>query len=133
MTAPSAALDAWAILALLRDEPSAAIVERAVHEGSVCSWINLGEVLYLESRRLDVERALDAVARVADNVRAEVADAAAVQAAAAIKAAGLLSYADAFAVATAERYRVPLLTGDPEILGLNRTELQLTDLRSAAR
>jgi predicted nucleic acid-binding protein len=41
-----------------------------------------------------------------------------VAAAAAIKARSGLAYADAFCVATAVRLDAPLLTGDPEIVGL---------------
>ncbi len=52
-----------------------------------------------------------------------------VLAAAIIKADHRLSYADAFAVATAERHRAPLLTPDPEILATDRPGLTILDLR----
>ena len=64
----------------------------------------------------------------AANVTAEPADAAAVRAAAAIKAEARLSYADCFAIATAERHGAPLLTGDPEILRLSRPGLDTVDI-----
>jgi len=51
-----------------------------------------------------------------------------VRAAAFVKARHRLSYADAFCVATAQRMRAPLWTGDPEILALG-DELEVVDLR----
>ncbi len=121
-------LDAWAILAFLWDEPAAARVEAAIERGAVCSWINLGEVLYKHARRLGWDRSAAAIDAFAANVTAEPADAEAVRAAAAIKAEGRLSYADCFAVATAERHAAPLLTGDPEILRLSRPALDTVDI-----
>lgn len=121
-------LDAWAILALLWDEPAATRVEAAIQRGAACSWINLGEVLYKYARRIGWDRAAQAIDSFAANVTAEPADAGAVRAAAAIKAEGRLSYADCFAIATAERHRAPLLTGDPEILRLERPDLETIDI-----
>lgn len=63
---------------------------------------------------------------------AEAADAELAPAAASIKAGGGVSYADSFAIATAERHAVPLLSGDPEILVLDRPGLRVVDLTSAA-
>jgi len=95
----------------------------------VASWLNLGEVLYIEERRLGHERAERAVEALARNLHADVPDRALVLAAAAVKATERVSYADAFAIATAERFGAPLLTGDPEILATSRPLLRLTDLR----
>lgn len=51
--------------------------------------------------------------------------------AARIKAASRLSYADAFAAATARRHGLPVLTGDPEIVAIERDlDLEVVDLRS---
>lgn len=124
-----AALDTWAIVAFLRDEPSAPAVRKALENGSAASWINLGEVLYIETRRVGAKRAEIAVESMAAAVDAEVPDRHAIQAAARIKAGGGLSYADAFAIEIAERNGLPLLTGDPEILALSRSRLRLGDLR----
>ncbi len=129
----TAALDAWAILALLRDEAAAARVETAVREGAICSWINLGEVLYIETRRLGPERAGEAVSKVVDNVSAELPDEAVVRLAAELKVEGGISFADCFAAATAERHGVPLLTGDAELITLERETLRVVDLRAPAR
>lgn len=122
------ALDAWAVLAFLWDEPAAARVEAAIKRGAACSWINLGEVLYKHARRFGWEPAVEAIDSFAANVAAEPADAETVRSAAAIKAEGRLSYADCFAVATAERHRIPLLTGDAEIVRLSRPGLKVVDL-----
>jgi len=125
-------LDSWAVLALLRGEPAGVRVrDRLVDDRSAMSWINLGEVLYLETRRVGATRAGGAVASVADVVRVELPDEALIRAAAARKAEGGLAYADAFAVATAERHDAALLTGDPEIVALDGRGVQVVDLREA--
>jgi PIN domain nuclease of toxin-antitoxin system len=122
-------LDAWAILALLRDDPGATEIERAVDAGgTVISWINLGEVFYIEARIAGQAAAAAAVERVRRSVGVEDVDADLVLAAARVKARHVLSYADAFAVALAERLRLPLLTGDPELLALDR-DLSVVDPR----
>ncbi len=48
-----------------------------------------------------------------------------------MKACGGLSYADAFAEATAHRHCAPLYTGDPELFSLGG-ELDVVDLREAS-
>jgi ribonuclease VapC len=112
-------LDAWSVIALLRDEPGAAAVERAIAGGgALMSWINVGEVLYIESRAAGETAAAGAVDALVRQVDVRDADAELVLAAARIKARHRLSYADAFAVALAQRSHAPLLTGDPELLAL---------------
>lgn len=123
-------LDSWAVLALLRGEPSGPFVrDRLTAERSVISWVNLGEVLYLEQRRVGARRAEEAVAAVEDVVDAELPDVAIVRAAAGWKSRGGLSFADAFAAATARRHAAPLLTGDPELVALAGPGLAVVDLR----
>ena len=118
------------MLALLRDEAGAAAVERAVEEGGAAiSWINLGEVFYIEARVAGEAAAAAAIERVRSAVRAEHVDRDLVLRAARLKARCALSYADAFAVALAERLRLPLMTGDSEILALER-ELRVIDPRA---
>jgi predicted nucleic acid-binding protein len=53
--------------------------------------------------------------------------------AARLKARHSMSYADAFAVATARLARAPLLTGDPEILALPATVVKVRRLDRARR
>lgn len=51
--------------------------------------------------------------------------------AARIKAGGGPSYADAFCIATAERLKAPLWTGDPEIITLAESmRCEVVDLRT---
>ncbi|MGI8460232.1 MAG: type II toxin-antitoxin system VapC family toxin [Solirubrobacterales bacterium] len=127
----SCALDAWAVLAVLRDEAAAPRVREGVLDGAVSSWINLGEALYQQARRQSFDSARDDLSRFAATITAEEPNRQLIESASALKAAGGISYADCFAVATAERHGVPLLTGDPEILALERPELTLVDLRGA--
>ena len=83
--------------------------------------INLGEVLY---RLIQVEGKAAAHRHLtefrAGPIEVVQAREPLVMAAAELKAAHPLSYADAFAVATAREVRASLVTGDPEILGLPR-------------
>ncbi len=127
------ALDSWAVLALLRGEPAGVRVRDLISAGrSVVSWINLGEVLYLETRRVGVDRAQDAVEAISDVSVVELPDEALVRAAAARKAAGGLAYADAFAVATAQRHDARLLTGDPELIALDGHGVTVVDLTASS-
>lgn len=123
-------LDAWAIVAWLRGESAYERVRQALDEGAICSWINLGEALYSETRQRGFEAASSAIDELETALAAEEPDADLVRAAAAIKVGGGISYADCFAVATAERHGLPLLTGDPEILALDRPKLKTIDLRA---
>jgi predicted nucleic acid-binding protein len=123
-------LDAWAVVAYLRDEPSAArIAELVEREGAVASWINLGEVVYQEARRVGFDDAEAAVRALATTITAEQPDVEAIIAAARWKTRGGLSYADAFAAATAQRHDAPLLTGDPELIALDADGIEVVDLR----
>ena len=135
----SVCLDTFALLAWVLDEPSAGTTEdqlsrAAVEENQHClmAAMNLGELFYIVARRLGVEEAENLWRRC---TRGEIpltiveATLARVRAAATLKAQHPISYADAFAVATAVEHRVPLLTGDPEILALqNVPGLKLVDL-----
>jgi PIN domain nuclease of toxin-antitoxin system len=127
----TAVLDSWAAMAMLDDEPAALRVRAAVEAGAVMSWINLGEVYYLCVRRRGDALARRAVEGLRARVSVEEPDERLVMAAADIKARGRMSYADAFCVATARRHRLPIYTGDPEIVALDGEDLEVVDLRSA--
>ena len=122
-------VDAWALLALLRGEqPAADVVRRYLRRarsGSLrasMSWINVGEVYYRLAQIAGAPRADEALALVrALPIELVQARDTTVLEAARLKASYALSYADAFAVATARRARAPVLTGDPEILALPRS------------
>lgn len=114
-------LDSYAILALLNDEAGAAAVAehlRAAIETNallLVNEVNVGEVYYIVARHrsmADAERVLDHLealpVEIVGNAFDDVLDAAR------IKATHALSYADAFAVATALRYDATVVTGDRE-------------------
>lgn len=123
-------LDSWAILRLLDDGPTAVLVESAVASGdALMSWINLGEVAYIVTRRHSEQAADAVVADVRSSVDVQLPDAPLVLAAAKIKAAMPMAYADAFAAATAVRCDAPLLTGDPELLVRPDTSTKLRPWR----
>jgi PIN domain nuclease of toxin-antitoxin system len=128
----SVVFDAWALLAYLRDEPAAERVERQLLGGpSVISSVNFGEVLYRTIREWGEHEALAAADTLRSTVVVEHPDLPLVTAAARLKARGGISYADAFCVATAQRHRLPVWTGDSEILGLDEPGVELVDLRTA--
>ncbi|MGL5911867.1 MAG: type II toxin-antitoxin system VapC family toxin [Phycicoccus sp.] len=122
-------LDSWAVVHLLDDGQRADVVQAAIDTGdAVMSWINLGEVAYLLQRRVDAETAREVVEDVRTSVDVQLPDPELVLAAAEIKATVRMSYADAFAVATALRVRGPVLTGDPELIDGERS-WPVVDLR----
>lgn len=127
----SVVLDAWAIVAWFNDDPAADRVAAEVRGAGhvIASWVNLGEVAYVRGRAIGLAEAQADLRRFATTITAELPDEQLVLAAACFKAAGGISYADAFAVATAQRHRAPLLTGDPELLAL-QGQIEVIDLRA---
>ncbi|MCU1261619.1 MAG: hypothetical protein JWO80_4504, partial [Bryobacterales bacterium] len=121
--------DSWAIMAWLKNqEPEAGLVRRML-EGAergerrlTMNIINLGEVFYLSAKAKDLaygERVLDALrARVTTMSAADEL----VMIAARLKARYAISYAEAFAAATAMRMEAPLVTGDSELRALATKE-----------
>jgi predicted nucleic acid-binding protein len=119
-------------MALYEDNPSAGEVAAAIDAGeALVSAINLGEVLYSLERTHGRERATELVDQIRSVITVEEPGWDLIVQAAHIKAAGGLSYADAFCVATAQRHEAPLFTGDPEILAL-KDIVELLDLRATA-
>lgn len=80
------------------------------------SWINAGEVAYFAERQEGKDGAAEIVEFLRRRLSLDLPTEERVLAAATIKAAHKVSYADAFAVATAIAYDAVLLTGDPDIL-----------------
>ncbi len=123
-------LDSWAALALLQNEPAARRVEEAISKGdAVMSWLNVGEVYYVLTRRAGADKAERGVASLRPVIRIETPSPQLVLSAARIKAHHRVSYADGFVVATAIRHEAPILTGDPEIVAL-ADQVEVIDLRS---
>ena len=119
-------LDAWAVLAFLqKEEPAASRVKRLLEDAErnsielFISIINLGEVMHLIGRRKGEEEAwstLDDIRRLPVTIVPATEEA--VFSAARFKMRYPISYADAFAAATAEALDAVLVTGDPELLQL---------------
>ncbi len=125
---PARVLDSWILMAWLKDQrPGADTMERLWREAAagrvrlILNLLNLGEVYYLTAKA----KSLAAAARVLDQLRAmpleiwPVSEALVLEAAR-LKARFAISYADAFAAATARSAGAPLVTGDPELRKLHR-------------
>ena len=116
-------LDAWAILALLQKEEPAASRVKELLEGAeegkadlFISIINLGEVFYRIGKvkgEREAEDTLDEIRRLPMNIVPAAEEA--VFAAARFKMRYAISYADAFAAATAEDLKAVLVSGDPKL------------------
>ena len=114
-------LDAFAVMAFLRDEPGGPKVRellRAAAQDEIqlyLSLINYGEVLYLVERRWGELELRKVIARLDElPIQVMLVDRPLVLAAAHVKAHHRLSYADAFAVALAQQLDAVVVTGDPE-------------------
>jgi predicted nucleic acid-binding protein len=114
-------LDSFALLAFLNREQGFATVRdllrsaREVNEPLLMNEINIGEVYYIIAKGRSLEQAEEFLHRFETlpiqrlgNTFHEVLEAAK------IKAQFPISYADAFMVATAQRARSTVVTGDPE-------------------
>ncbi|HTX90276.1 MAG TPA: type II toxin-antitoxin system VapC family toxin [Anaerolineales bacterium] len=114
-------LDSFALLAYLNDEPGGGRVQEvlALAKSHKCrlvmSLINLGEVLYITERTRGLPAA-QAVQALIESLPLELVEASRdlILDAAHIKASHALSFADAFAVASAMCESAIILTGDPE-------------------
>lgn len=110
-------LDAWAIVALLHgEEPGVRVQELLDTAKPVVNVVNLGEVLYVTSHTEGLSEADETVRDLLPKVTLDAATTERVLQAARIKATHRMSYADAFAAATAVAYDAELWTGDPELL-----------------
>jgi uncharacterized protein len=120
------ALDAWAILVLLLgEEPAAARVREIIQTAQTLStelyisMINLGEVYYRIMKIQNQDAAEETLEQILQlPLQAIPASDEFVLAAARLKGRYALSYADAFAVALAQKYEARLVTGDPELYAL---------------
>jgi ribonuclease VapC len=114
-------LDAFAMLAYLQKERGSDRVRELLSGGSgdgrvLMNSINIGEVYYILARERSAHEAdlfIDLIVP-ALNIRIELNNLQDVMAAARIKASHAISYADAFAAATAQKHESVLVTGDPD-------------------
>ena len=120
---PARVLDSWALLGWLQGEARARdVVRRTLRQAEAgkldlaMSWINLGEVFYLLSKRAGNKRAEAFLSQVPSMPFELVPpDKDTVIGAARWKSQFPIAYADAFAVETARRFQARLITGDPEL------------------
>ncbi len=118
---PSYVLDSFAMLAFLGGESGAERVKSILaqaQQGRVQAYfslINMGEVLYITERRRGLPLAQKTLAMIEQlPVKILPADREYVLAAAHIKANYPVAYADAFAIAVAQKLEATVITGDPE-------------------
>ncbi len=114
-------LDSHAVLAYFEGEPSGVMVRGLIHDAErrrvrlYLSLINWGEILYIVRREKGEVAGHEVAARIdALPITLHGVDRALVKSAALLKAQYPIAYADAFAAATAQLLKVPVLTGDPE-------------------
>lgn len=123
----SKVFDSWALLAWLLDQPAAAAVEALLQQADqgddlhlLMSWVNVGEVYYMATRKLDAAKAEEFLGRLPSlPIRLMLPAEEDVIAAARLKAGRRISYADGFAAALAQREDAALVTGDPELMAMS--------------
>ena len=119
---PGLVLDAWAVMAWLKGQQPAAGQVRLLLQAAdgrelklLMNIVNVGEVFYLSVKARDLAYGQ----RVLENLQSRVTTISAgdelVMMAANLKSRHRISYADAFAAATAMSRASPLVTGDPEL------------------
>jgi len=102
--------DSWALLAWLLDQPAAAHVQTLLEQADkrldfqlLMSWVNVGEVYYMASRKLGERHASAFLVRLpALPIRLVLPGQEAIIAAAKLKSTRRISYADGFAAALAK-------------------------------
>lgn len=114
-------LDSHALLAYFEGEASGALVRTLIHDAELqrsrlyLSLISWGEVVYTVRREKGELAAQEVIARIdVLPITLRSIDRPLVLAAAMLKAAHPIAYADAFAAATANLLKVPVVTGDSE-------------------
>ena len=120
---PAKVLDSWALLGWLQGEPRARdVVRRTLRQAETgkldlaMSWINMGEVFYLLSKRVGNKRAEAFLSQVPSMpFQLVLPDKETVIGAARWQSQFPIAYADAFAVETARWFQARLITGDPEL------------------
>ncbi len=126
----SVCLDSWAILAWLDgEEPALSRVNALIASRPVVSWVNLVEVYYRIERDHGRQAADDVLTSLRRNLAPDLPGTARMIEAARLKARAAITLADCFAATTAAAHGLVLLTGDPELLGLDDPPCQLEDLR----
>jgi predicted nucleic acid-binding protein len=125
-------LDSWSVIRYLEDGGPAAddVSGMLASERPIMSWINLGEIFYVIRRAAGEDAAASTIRDLRRAVVAELPNESRVIEAARIEADHPMTYADAFAAATAIAHDATLWTGAPELLVADAT-WRWRDLRRA--
>lgn len=125
-------LDAWAVMAFLKDrQPAARQVRQLLDESEHRRYrlwmniVNMGEVFCLSVKARDEAFGERVLSMLRSRISVISATDELVLWAAQVKAKHAISYADAFAAATAVDRQLPLVTGDPELRMLAERDSQL--------
>jgi predicted nucleic acid-binding protein len=125
-------LDAWAIMAWLKGQQPAAdrvrtLLDEAGHRQRKLAMniVNLGEVFYLCVKAKDQAYGHSVLEALRPRLMKISASDDLVMLAATLKSRNAISYADAFAAATAVLREAPLMTGDPELKAMAAAEKAL--------
>jgi predicted nucleic acid-binding protein len=128
----SACLDSWAVLAWLEGrQPAQDRLDGLLGQRPRISWVNAVEVYYGIERAHGRDEADEVLAEVRKLFELELPGVARMTETARLKARLPIALADCFAIATAAAHDLPLLTGDPEILGRDDLPCATEDLRAA--
>ena len=93
------------------------------------SWVNLVEVYYRVARDQGKAAAEEVLKDLRAVLAADLPGTARMLEVARLKARAPIALGDCFALATAAAHDLPLLTGDPEIVGLVDAPCEVEDLR----
>jgi uncharacterized protein len=125
-------LDAWAVMAWLKGQQPAAERVRLLLEAAerreqklLINIVNLGEIFYVSVKARDLAYGTRVVEALRPRLAVIPATDSLVMTAATLKSRHAISYADAFAAATALLREAPLVTGDPELQAMAQTEKNL--------
>lgn len=126
------ALDTWAVIAYLEDEPSASQIADLIasaHEESIpifMTVVNVGEVWYIIAREVSEEEANNSIKELHDlRIQFVDVDWELTREAARFKSHHKMSYADCYAAALAKNRNAELVTGDKEFKTL-RDEIKIS-------
>jgi PIN domain nuclease of toxin-antitoxin system len=126
----SVCLDSWAVLAWLDgEEPAFSRVEESLAERPIVSWVNLVEVYCRVARDQGHAAGDETLGDLRAALALDLPGTARMIEVARLKARASIALGDCFALTTAAAHNLPLLTGDPEILGLAYCPCQVEDLR----
>lgn len=110
-------LDSYAVLSLLFGEKSGEKVKKLLKEDNeiYLNWNNLVEIYYIVQREESKEKAIKTISLIkAWSINLVEFDERICLLAGDYKSKGRISFADAFAIATAKNFNAVLVTGDPE-------------------